>query len=69
MIRTTPFHPRLAELSQTGLWGHWAGYLSAVRYDFSAKFPSSRAKIDNVIRILNHFPVMFDNDNGISQIL
>ncbi|CAB4942126.1 MAG: aminomethyl transferase family protein [Actinobacteria bacterium] len=37
MIRTTPFHPRLAELSQTGLWGHWAGYLSAVRYDFSAK--------------------------------
>ena len=38
MIRTTPFHPRLAELSQTGLWGHWAGYLSAVRYDFSAKY-------------------------------
>ncbi|MUH46505.1 MAG: hypothetical protein F2793_08315, partial [Actinobacteria bacterium] len=38
MIRTTPFHPRLAELSQTGLWGHWAGYLSAVRYDYSAKY-------------------------------
>jgi aminomethyltransferase len=38
MIKTTPFHPRLSELNRTGLWAHWAGYLSAVRYDFSAKF-------------------------------
>lgn len=38
MIRTTPFHPRLAELNRTGLWNHWAGYLSAVRYDLSAKY-------------------------------
>lgn len=37
MVRTTPFHPRLAELSETQLWQHWAGYLSAERYDFSAK--------------------------------
>jgi aminomethyltransferase len=37
MVRTTPFHPRLAELSQTQLWQHWAGYLSAERYDDSAK--------------------------------
>jgi aminomethyltransferase len=37
MTRTTPFYPRLNELNQTGLYGHWAGYLSALRYDLSAK--------------------------------
>lgn len=37
MLRTTPFHPRLAELSQTQAWGNWAGYLSAVRFDLSSK--------------------------------
>jgi aminomethyltransferase len=37
LIRTTPFYPRLSELNQTGLYGHWAGYLSALRYDLSAK--------------------------------
>jgi aminomethyltransferase len=37
MVRTTPFHPRLAELNTTGLWSHWSGYLSAVKYDMSAK--------------------------------
>jgi len=37
MLRTTPFHPRLAELSQTQAWGNWAGYLSALRYDLSTK--------------------------------
>jgi aminomethyltransferase len=37
MMKTTPFHPRLSELNQTGLYGHWAGYLSALRYDLAAK--------------------------------
>ncbi len=37
MIRTTPFHERLAELNETGLWSHWAGCLSAERYGSSAK--------------------------------
>jgi aminomethyltransferase len=37
MVRTTPFHPRLAELNTTGLWSHWSGHLSAVKYDMSAK--------------------------------
>jgi aminomethyltransferase len=37
MIRTTPFHPRLEELNQTGLWSHWAGYLTAEKYAMSAK--------------------------------
>jgi aminomethyltransferase len=37
MMKTTPFHARLNELNQTGLYGHWAGYLSALRYDMSAK--------------------------------
>jgi aminomethyltransferase len=37
LTKTTPFHPRLSELNQTGLYSHWAGYLSALRYDLSAK--------------------------------
>jgi len=37
MVLTTPFHPRLSQLSETGLYAHWSGYLSAVRYQYSAK--------------------------------
>ncbi len=37
MVRTTPFHERLAPMNETGLWTHWSGYLSALRYDLSAK--------------------------------
>ncbi|MGL5823321.1 MAG: aminomethyltransferase family protein [Nocardioides sp.] len=37
MFLTTPFHPRLAERNTTGLWGRWAAYVSAPRYDSSAK--------------------------------
>ncbi len=37
MIRTTPFHERLSELNRTGLWTHWAGQLSALRYGSAAK--------------------------------
>ena len=37
MIRTTPFHQRLRELNRSGLWTHWSGHLSALRYDMSAK--------------------------------
>ena len=32
MIRTTPFHPRLSELNTQGLYTHWQGHLSALRY-------------------------------------
>ena len=37
MMKTTPFHPRLVELNESGLWGHWAGYLAAPQYDLSPK--------------------------------
>jgi aminomethyltransferase len=37
LMKTTPFHPRLNELNQTGLYGHWAGHLSTLRYDLSSK--------------------------------
>lgn len=37
MVTTTPFYPRLAELNRSGLWTHWSGHLSAVKYDMSAK--------------------------------
>ncbi|MFZ2503060.1 MAG: aminomethyltransferase family protein [Nocardioides sp.] len=37
MVSTTPFHERLSQLNTSGLYGHWAGYLSALRYSDSAK--------------------------------
>ena len=38
MIHTTPFHARTSALNETGLWNHWAGHLSANRYQISDKF-------------------------------
>ncbi len=38
MIKETPFHPRTAEANKTGLWSHWAGYLSADKYRMADKF-------------------------------
>ncbi len=37
MIKTTPFHERLDQLNTTQRWGHWSGYLSALKYDMSPK--------------------------------
>lgn len=37
MIKRTPFHERLDQLNETQRWGHWSGYLSALRYGMSPK--------------------------------
>jgi aminomethyltransferase len=37
MITTTPFHPRLSELNSQGLYTHWQGHLSALRYTHAPK--------------------------------
>ena len=37
MIRTTPFHPRLSQLNSQGLYTHWQGHLSALRYTHAPK--------------------------------
>ena len=37
MVKTTPFHQRLAALNRSGLWSHWSGHLSAPKYDMSSK--------------------------------
>lgn len=37
MIRTTPFHERLTRLNTQGLYTHWQGHLSALRYTHSPK--------------------------------
>ena len=37
MITTTPFHPRLSELNASGLYTHWQGHLSALRYSHAPK--------------------------------
>jgi len=37
MLRTSPFHERLAPMSQAQAWGNWLGFQSALRYDLSSK--------------------------------
>jgi aminomethyltransferase len=37
MVRTTPFHPRLSELNTEGLYTHWQGFLSPLRYTHAPK--------------------------------
>jgi aminomethyltransferase len=37
VIRTTPFHPRLSQLNTQGLYTHWQGQLSALRYSHAPK--------------------------------
>ncbi len=37
MPKTTPLHPRLSELNTTGLYTHWQGTLSALRYSHAPK--------------------------------
>lgn len=37
MIRTTPFHARLRELNTQGLYTHWQGFLSPLRYTSAPK--------------------------------
>ena len=37
MIRTTPFHALLSELNTQGLYTHWQGHLSALRYSHAPK--------------------------------
>ena len=36
-MRTTPFHPRLSELNDQGLYTHWQGTLSPLRYSHAPK--------------------------------
>jgi aminomethyltransferase len=37
MVNRTPFHERLEQLNTTHRWGHWSGYLSALKYGMSPK--------------------------------
>lgn len=37
MIKKTPFHDRLSELNTQGLYTHWQGYFSALRYSHAPK--------------------------------
>jgi aminomethyltransferase len=37
MVNRTPFYERLEQLNTTHRWGHWSGYLSALKYGMSPK--------------------------------
>ena len=36
-MQTTPFYERTSAMNRSGLWEHWAGYLSALQYHLSDK--------------------------------
>ena len=56
MIRTTPFHARLSELNTQGLYTHWQGHLSALRYTHAPKHEYFAVR--NARRRLRHLPAV-----------
>ena len=55
MPRTTPFHARLQELNQTGIWKNWSGYLVAPSYQHS--LVDEYYAIRNSVAILDTSPL------------
>lgn len=55
MPKTTPFHPRLETLNQTGIWKHWSGYLVAPRYQYSET--NEYYAIRNAVSLLDTSPL------------
>ncbi len=55
MPKTTPFHPRLAPLNETGIWKHWSGYLVAPRYQYSET--DEYYAIRNAVAVLDTTPL------------
>src|SRR4026207_847926 len=44
MLKTTPFHPRIAALCKSHAWRRWAGYVVASSYELSheREYPATR---------------------------
>jgi len=55
MPLTTPFHPRLEPLNQTGIWKHWSGYLVAPQYQYSQT--AEYYAIRNAVALLDTSPL------------
>lgn len=55
MVRTTPFHTRLAPLNRTGIWKHWSGYLVAPQYQYSLN--AEYYAIRNAVSLLDTSPL------------
>jgi len=55
MVKRTPFHERLEPLNRPEVWEHWAGYLSAPRFQYSdtAEYYSTR----NAVSIFDTSPL------------
>lgn len=55
MVRTTPFHERVAPLNRTGIWKHWSGYLVAPQYQYSLN--AEYYAIRNAVSLLDTSPL------------
>ncbi|MEM7454377.1 MAG: aminomethyltransferase family protein [Planctomycetota bacterium] len=55
MPRTTPFHPRLEPLNETGIWKNWSGYLVAPNFQYS--IVSEYYAIRNSVSLLDTSPL------------
>ncbi len=55
MPLTTPFHPRIRDRNEVGLWKHWAGYLVAPQYQYSVT--AEYYAIRNSVSLLDTSPL------------
>ncbi|MDH4119244.1 MAG: aminomethyltransferase family protein [Acidimicrobiia bacterium] len=55
MLRTTPFHDRIADLNRTQLWSHWSGYLVVDKFQMSEKF--EYFAIRNAVGVFDNSPL------------
>ena len=55
MPLVTPFHSRLEEINQTGIWKNWSGYLVAPQYQYSLN--SEYYSVRNSVSLLDTSPL------------
>ncbi|MDE0807122.1 MAG: aminomethyltransferase family protein [Longimicrobiales bacterium] len=63
MPLTTPFHSRLEEINQTGIWRHWSGYLVAPQYQYSLS--NEYYSVRNSVSLLDTSPLFKYSFTGI----
>jgi aminomethyltransferase len=63
MPLVTPFHSRLKEINETGIWRHWSGYLVAPQYQYSLS--DEYYSVRNSVSLLDTTPLFKYRFNGV----
>jgi len=63
MPLVTPFHSRLEEINQTGIWRHWSGYLVAPQYQYSLS--NEYYSVRNSVSLLDTSPLFKYSFTGV----